>query len=128
MIVDVKIFVVIFWLLATIGCGSSTKAFRSGAVVAAALAVSIDWCQTRSAAKEGWSEGRFERGVPARWVIGDSPSRRDVDVYFAVSAAVLVAATQAIPERWRSVIYGAVVVGETAVVVDNLPKTSRRCL
>lgn len=98
-------------------------------MVAAVSVAVIDWCQTRSAAIERWDNGRFEKGIPARWVMGATPSRHTVDVYFATSAAVVLLITETImPKSWRPTAYGIVTVGMVNSVVNNVSLTNANCL
>jgi hypothetical protein len=116
-------------VLAVLVLGSGCAQFgRSSPVDVAALAMStaslaVDWRQTRSAAVDGWSGGRWEGGVPAGQMIGAHPSVGRVDGYFLGAAMVNAALWAALPRHWRSVIPGFVIGAEVYTVVGNLPTT-----
>lgn len=99
------------------------RAIDTTFLVASTATLAIDWRQTRGAAMERWSDGRWEGGYPAHGVIGLHPSARSVDCYFAVAAAMNVALWIALPARWRSVIPGFVVGAEAWTIAGNLSTT-----
>jgi hypothetical protein len=92
-------------------------------LVLSTAALTVDWRQTRDAAREGWSGGRWEGGYPAQMAIGAHPSTRTVDGYFALTAAANVALWAVLPPRWRSVVPGFVLSVEVVTVGGNLSTT-----
>lgn len=96
-------------------------------MVAATVVYACDWGQTRSAAREAWSGGRTEGGMPAMVILGETPTVRMVDGYFAASALALFAAAHLIPERYRFLGYVAVAALEGRTAYGNLSTTSGFC-
>lgn len=92
-------------------------------LVASTAALAIDWRQTRNAAVERWSGGRWEGGYPAQMTLGAHPSTHSVDGYFALAAATNIAFWTILPARWRSVIPGIVIGAEASTIVGNLSTT-----
>ncbi len=99
---------------------------RVGAVLTVA-SMACDFGGTEQAALDGWSYGRQEGGMPAHAVMGGTPSPVVVGVYFAGSTAILLAAAQVIPEKWRPLVYGAIVAVEGTVIVNNVSTTRGIC-
>lgn len=62
-------------------------------------ALGCDWAFTRSHAVDGWRRWR-----EANPVLGDQPSARRVDLYFATTAALQAGAWRLLPPRWRIVV------------------------
>lgn len=92
-------------------------------LVASTAALAIDWRQTRNAAVERWSGGRWEGGYPAQMTLGAHPSTHSVDGYFALAAATNIALWTILPARWRSVIPGIVIGAEVSTIAGNLSTT-----
>lgn len=99
------------------------RAIDTTMLVVSTAALALDWRQTRSAAAEQWSGGRWEGGYPAQMAIGAHPSARTVDCYFAVAAAANIALWAVLPPRWRSVIPGVVIGAEAWTIAGNLSTT-----
>lgn len=102
---------------------STIRAVNAVTGAAAAVTMAADWCQTRTAA-ESWGT-RVEGGMLAAAAIGSQPSSGRVDVYFAVTTAVLAGSVQLLPERYRWLAYGAIAGVEASTVRGNLATT--RC-
>lgn len=107
--------------------------FRIGCIHAdrIALATSLattamDWKQTRCAAGRGWAH-TYESGMPARAMIGETPSQRAVDLYFVGATAANIALWAVLPPKWRAIAPGIVTGIELRTVVGNLD-TTRGCL
>lgn len=97
----------------------------AGAAIATAT-IAIDWCQTRSAALEGW-RGREEGGMPASHVIGSQPGSGAVDLYFFGATVAVLGVAQLLPARARPALYGLVAGAEFTTARGNLATTSGGC-
>lgn len=97
--------------------------------VGAALTVATMACDfggTEQAALDGWN-GREEGGMPARHVMGGTPSPGAVAAYFAGTTAILMVAAQIVPERFRPLFYSAVIGVEATAIVNNVGTTRGVC-
>lgn len=85
------------------------------ALMATALALHVlDWAQTREIAKPG--NGVHEINP----ILGEYPSRRDVDAYFLGTSLLMFVAAHALPELRRPMLWGYVAVGAITVARNHL--------
>jgi hypothetical protein len=119
-------------MLVVTGCAGSFGSERSRrtiralnvtTLVASTAMLAMDACQTHSAAAEGWSDGRSEGGN-SRVIMGSHPGEGTVVAYFAGVAIANVAVWYLMPERWRSVVPGAIIGIQVPVVIGNMSSTS----
>jgi len=73
----------------------------------------IDWGQTRHIAKN--PDKYFERNG----VLGDHPSKKDVDTYFAAYIALQLLIGHNLSHKWRTPFLGGVALVEAGYVVHN---------
>jgi hypothetical protein len=107
------------------GCSASTRRHVNHITGAAAvIGLAIDYCQTANAASHEWMGTSGEVGYPTQPMIGSHPSERAVGVYFAASTVVIIGVAQLVPEKYRGLLYGAVVGVEAATIHGNLASTS----
>jgi hypothetical protein len=106
------------------GCSVATRRHVNHITgVAAAISLAIDYCQTTNAAGHQWMGTSGEIGLPQP-MIGSHPSERAVGAYFVASTAVIMGVAQLIPEKYRGLLYGAVIGVEAATIRGNLASTS----
>lgn len=91
----------------------------------AAIAVSTaslvcDWAQTRGISQGSWMGGRVMERNP---LLGEAPSPRKIDVYFAGTVVINIVLWMTLPKRYRSLIPVAVVAAESRTIYDNIPYT-----
>lgn len=110
-------------LLLLVGCSPTglRRVNRAGAVLVVG-GMALDWAGTRHAASGGWRDCN-EGGFPARVVMGEAPSPHTVDLYFAASTVLIIAAAQLLPERIRPAVYGVVIGVEAMTVAGNVRTT-----
>ena len=118
----------LFFAFATGCAGQANMHARRLTASAAVMSLAMDWCQTSSAAREDWSNGRREGGMPTKHIIGTTPSQSEVGMYFAVGTVAIIGVAQLVPERFRPWFYGAVTVVEAKVISGNLATASGDCL
>lgn len=99
------------------------RAANVATLVASTAMIALDACQTHSAAREGWSDGRQEGGN-SRVIMGSHPSETMVVSYFAGVAVANAVAWYLMPERWRSVLPAAIVAVQIPTVVGNMSSVS----
>jgi hypothetical protein len=73
----------------------------------------IDWGQTRAIATE---PDRFRERNP---ILGEHPSRGEVDRYFALSVAATAGLSYVLPDPYRTWFLTGVVVLEASAVINN---------
>ncbi len=106
------------------GCATAWTHIDRASLATSTASLAVDWTQTRSAAREGWSGGRTEGGIPAMAVMGTTPATHAVDAYFAGCAVANTVLWAVLPPKWRSVVPGFVIGVQAYTIRSNLAVTS----
>lgn len=97
-------------LFVLLSSACSSRTYNRLTAVASVAIIAADWCQTRGMARTEWADGRWEGGWPTGHVIGPKPDTVSVDLWFAFATALYLSVAQAIPEKYRGLLYtGAVI-------------------
>lgn len=96
--------------MALAGCGArSAKVMDVSTMVASNVMLAADATYTVRVARDRWSGGRHEIGMPALQIMGPTPSASAVGAYFVGAIAVNTALWIALPPKWRSIIPGMII-------------------
>jgi hypothetical protein len=106
-------------MVALVSCG----AVNTATLITSTASIACDWGQTRSAASEAWSRGRWE----ANPIMGSKPSTATVDVYFLSALAVNAAFWIALPRQVRSVAPVAITAAQVDTIAGNIGTTHTLC-
>jgi hypothetical protein len=117
-------------VIALVLSGCANVHVNRAALVASTAALALDWHYTRGAAASGWRCGgaSLEEVGMARAVIGQTPSARDVDVYFAASAVLNLAIWSVVPVRYKSAIPIGVIGIQAKAIVRNMDGIAASCI
>lgn len=74
----------------------------------------IDWLQTRSVAKNGWPNGRYETNS----LLGKYPSVRKLDTHYAITSIGHIWIAHLLPPKWR-VAWQYIAIGDSGLAVVN---------
>lgn len=94
---------------------ASACSLNKAAIHTSTALLACDWGQTRGAARAGWPGGTYESNV----ILGEHPTARQVDAYFAAAIAIDWLLFYLTPPRWRALGQAGIIGVEAWAVSSN---------